>query len=117
MPVATAWCARPPHEKGRHRSPEGLATHYASNSSRREVRIRQRYEWLDALKLERGCEECGYRKDPRAIDFDHIRPELKTADVSRLIRYASWEDVLAEIGKCQILCSNCHRIKTHTPPE
>lgn len=59
-----------------------------------------------------GCRECGYNKSAHALQFDHLRD--KKANVSDLIRSdygikTIWE----EIGKCQVLCANCHAETTH----
>jgi hypothetical protein len=78
--------------------------------------VKERQEAIDQYKLQHGCADCGFRKDPVALDFDHTDPASKVADVSALLRYAHWDVVLAELAKCLIRCANCHRIKTHRRP-
>jgi hypothetical protein len=65
---------------------------------------------LAAIKLERGCADCGYRKDPRAMDFDHVRGE-KSFNLSQS-GSIKLERILAEVEKCDVVCANCHRIRT-----
>lgn len=73
--------------------------------------VRGRYgERIAALKLAEGCADCGYDSHPAALDFDHVRGE-KLFSVSRGAGYP-WETVLEEIAKCEVVCSNCHRIRT-----
>lgn len=55
------------------------------------------------------CVDCG-ESNPVVLEFDHIRS--KKQRISRLVERASWKTVLKEINKCQVLCSNCHQIKT-----
>ena len=46
------------------------------------------------------------------MDFDHLSDD-KVDAVSRLINQGcSWETLLKEIEKCDLICSNCHRILT-----
>jgi len=72
----------------------------------------KRLPLLDKIKLERGCEHCGYREDARALQFDHIDPATKSFTIGSSSHLA-WERVVAEIAKCRVLCANCHMIKTH----
>ena len=54
------------------------------------------------------CEE----QNPMVLDFDHL--ENKTESISEMVRIGvKPETIKNEITKCRILCSNCHRIKTH----
>ena len=46
------------------------------------------------------------------MDFDHVRG-VKHKNVSELISTLSKKKIDAEIAKCEIVCSNCHRIRTH----
>lgn len=58
------------------------------------------------------CVRCGF-SDPRALDFDHLNPAQKNRKVSAMVSGTpKWESLLEEIEKCQVLCANCHRIKT-----
>lgn len=68
-----------------------------------------------AIKLERGCTDCGYRGHPDALEFDHLPGVVKVGNVSALIRLGySWAKIEAEIAKCEVVCANCHRIRTRT---
>lgn len=67
--------------------------------------------WLNEFKMERGCADCGCAEHPAALDFDHLPGNAKAfglaagADVSRA-------EVFRELGKCEVVCANCHRIRT-----
>ena len=51
--------------------------------------------------------------DPRVLDFDHVRG-VKKHNVSDLkSMHFCWETIQAEIEKCDVRCSNCHRIKNY----
>lgn len=65
-------------------------------------------------KLKKGCNYCGYRKNWRALDMDHIDPLEKKYNFStQAHRFVSFDELHEEMKKCQVLCANCHRIKTH----
>lgn len=75
---------------------------------RRNRRMKHRL-MLDRIKMELGCQECGYCKDPIALQFHHINPEKKSFTIS------SYSDgpimkILRETEKCIVLCANCHSI-------
>jgi hypothetical protein len=58
------------------------------------------------------CVDCGMA-DPRILDFDHVRG-VKKHNVSDLkSMHFCWETIQAEIEKCDVRCSNCHRIKNY----
>jgi len=60
-------------------------------------------------KLAHGCTDCGYRGHPAALDLDHLPGFEKRANVGRLL---GREAILAELAKCEVVCANCHRIRT-----
>jgi 5-methylcytosine-specific restriction endonuclease McrA len=57
------------------------------------------------------CAHCGYDAVPEILEFDHIDPLEKTLELTEQwsCSRVRW---LAEIDKCQLLCPNCHAIKT-----
>lgn len=99
---------------GRQRTLEAKRRYNAANAevvrAAGRRRYRQRVEMVNAIKLDRGCADCGYKANPVALDFDHAGSN-KTANVSSLLK-STWENVLAEIEKCDVVCANCHRIRT-----
>lgn len=72
---------------------------------------RERRTLINAIKVERGCAECGYNAHPAALDFNHVRGE-KLFNVSQDPKVALHR-LTAEIAKCDVLCANCHRIHTY----
>jgi len=65
------------------------------------------------LKENTPCKICGENRF-YCLDFHHRNPDTKKDTVCNLIRHGySTDIVLAEINKCDIICSNCHR-KEHT---
>ena len=55
------------------------------------------------------CADCGNRYPTVCMDFDHTE-DNKEFDIAGTSR--SLENVLTEIAKCEVVCSNCHRIRT-----
>lgn len=66
---------------------------------------------ISAIKVARGCADCGYNRYPEALDFDHMPGAGKTKSIALMWGWA-WEKVLTEISKCEVVCSNCHRHRT-----
>lgn len=106
-----------PWNKGNRKTEAEYAKtyHEAHPGVRREATKRFKYRnqaRVDVIKLESGCVDCGYDKHPRALQFDHVRGE-KIENVSRLVLQAcSWNRIEAEIAKCEVVCANCHAIRT-----
>lgn len=69
-------------------------------------------DWLVEYLKDKKCvnEKCG-TSDPRVLQFDHLRD--KEYEVHYMVsRGFAVEEIQKEIEKCQILCANCHSIKS-----
>ena len=47
------------------------------------------------------------------MDFDHRNPAEKEYFISKITRTQSAERIKKELAKCDLVCSNCHRERTH----
>ncbi len=55
------------------------------------------------------CKYCGYTKCINALTFHHLKPELKCFGLSKNNLWSkSWESVLSEAAKCELVCNRCH---------
>ena len=70
---------------------------------------RKKQAYLNELKS-KPCMDCGNTFPPECMDFDHVRG-TKFKGVGLLVMYKS-EVLEAEIAKCDLVCANCHRIRT-----
>ncbi len=78
-------------------------------------RRQPRQNYTDAVKLERGCADCGIRSEhPEIYDFDHRPGEPKIKSVAAWLTSGTMEDLKAEIARCDVVCANCHRIRTRS---
>ena len=69
----------------------------------------KRRQLIDKLKSG-PCLDCGHCFPPVAMDFDHRDPSCKHFQIAASGRIAE-ASVLAEVAKCDLVCSNCHRIR------
>jgi hypothetical protein len=98
-------------------SNELAKVHYIANHETYKSRARKREKDLlvqiQALKAG-PCADCKRAFPPYVMDFDHRDAKKKVGSVSRL-RHAGWSmsRILDEISKCDLVCANCHRIRTH----
>ena len=65
---------------------------------------------IKALEYKGGsCNRCGYSKCIQALEFHHTEPHEKDFGFSGFAHRFPWAKVLAELDKCLLLCSNCHK--------
>lgn len=58
------------------------------------------------------CADCENRFPSPAMDLDHVRGD-KTTDISKMVGQSySMEALVEELTKCELVCANCHRIRT-----
>lgn len=63
--------------------------------------------------MEHGCEICGFKEHPLALDFAHIDRSTKVINISNAARNGwALQRVQSEIVKCKVLCANHHRLET-----
>jgi hypothetical protein len=66
---------------------------------------------LIAAAKNQPCADCGGTFPLVCMDFDHRDPALKSFTIAQGLQ-RSHEALLAEIAKCDVVCSNCHRLRT-----
>jgi len=69
-------------------------------------------QYIRSLKEKTPCMDCKEYYPYYVMDFDHVRGK-KHANVMELIPTLSKKKIDEEIAKCEIVCSNCHRERTH----
>lgn len=64
---------------------------------------------------EQPCVDCGGLFHFAAMDFDHLDESTKIGSIASLARYSGWsyERLLSEVAKCDLVCANCHRVRTY----
>lgn len=90
--------------------------YYQANRERELARVRQRaradIELLHELKR-LPCADCEETFPPEAMDFDHRDPQSKDFDILNRAGCVSRSRLLAEVAKCDVVCANCHRLRTY----
>ncbi len=87
-----------------------IKTHEGRSTPKTKKLIEFR-DWLFVLKSN-PCMDCTRTYPSVAMDFDHVRGE-KHSEVTDMWSW-SRSKVLAEIAKCELVCANCHRVRTYT---
>lgn len=90
-------------------SKERLKVLWKQRDKNREKRLR---EILNTIKAQ-PCQDCKIQYPTYVMDFDHRDPTTKLFNVGHVSRAGSVKKLLEEVAKCDLVCSNCHRIRTH----
>ena len=69
-------------------------------------------EYVFNLLKTSSCKDCGI-SDMRLLQFDHVS-DGKTRNVMSLVSRNGLDTIKEEINKCEIVCCNCHQIRTLT---
>ena len=68
--------------------------------------------WLQEYKKTLKCMDCD-ESDPICLVFHHVMRDLKVEAIYTMVaKNVSVEEIQEEIGKCVVLCWNCH-VKLH----
>jgi hypothetical protein len=57
------------------------------------------------------CMDCGGTYPPVCMDFDHRPGAEKKFNIAQWRQFSAFE-LVAEIAKCDLVCSNCHRVRS-----
>lgn len=114
---AIAWMKAHP-EKNAAR----MRAHRAAQSpvaKREQARTRRKYSKRALLVAElkaRPCMDCGVQYPAPVMELDHREPLKKSrkyAAPGHMAHSTTWEAFLQEVAKCDVVCANCHRMRTH----
>jgi hypothetical protein len=90
-------------------------SHYRKNKQQyldRNVRSFLKRRELARKIKSRPCADCGIQYPFYVMDFDHREGETKEYELNRIGRMTT-QALLHEIAKCDVVCANCHRERTH----
>lgn len=91
------------HNKRRAANPE-RARKYGRDANKRKHAVIE-------LAKNKACSDCHLRYPYYVMDFDHRGNKLY--NIGREYTRLSMKKLTEEIQKCDVVCSNCHRIRTY----
>ena len=83
---------------------------------RNNWRARQAIKMREIVKEAKSvpCAECGVEYPHYVMDLDHRDPANKDMSVANMVgQQRSLVRLKKEIAKCDVVCSNCHRVRTY----
>lgn len=89
------------HERGR-----------ATRLGRQRARVRAARAWMASLKEGVACADCGQLFPAWVMHWDHLPGHEKVACISELVGSRRRTIALAELKKCELVCANCHVLRT-----
>jgi hypothetical protein len=93
-----------------------LKDHYGKNKSKYKSsalrsKMRNR-KFVQESKHMMPCKDCKVRYPYYVMDYDHRDPKEKYGNIGFLVKF-SRAQIVREMKKCDLVCSNCHRERTY----
>lgn len=89
--------------RGREYNPKARRRNHCGSTAEKK-------RFLDSLRSV-PCTDCGQKFLPCAMDFDHVGP--KSFGIMNKYRDKTMEQLKQEVAKCEVVCANCHRVRTY----
>jgi hypothetical protein len=84
-------------------------TVFKKKAKDRKIEIRDR---IRKICEENPCTDCGLFFHFCQMDFDHLRDKEFEIGNGNWRLGKSWISIQEEMKKCELVCSNCHRLRT-----
>ena len=68
--------------------------------------------WMATLKEGIACADCGRSFPSYVMHWDHLPGLGKVESISTMVGTRSREAVIEELKKCELICANCHILRT-----
>jgi len=65
---------------------------------------------IDYLK-KHSCVDCGETRIV-VLEFDHLDRDKKEYGIAKMMKHFTWDKIQKEMNKCEVVCANCHRVRT-----
>ena len=75
-------------------------------------KIKRAQFFRDKVK-DRPCLDCSIKYPPYVMQFDHRNPKEKLFPIGSNYAKVSHKSLIDEIAKCDVVCANCHAIRTY----
>lgn len=90
--------------------------HYKNNKNKYLIKAKIHREKIKEkirkIKESAPCKDCNKYYHYCQMDFDHISNKSNNISTMAGNDGRSWESIKKEISKCELVCSNCHRLRT-----
>lgn len=107
-----SYCRACGQEMGKAHYHKNREVNAAKQNANKKVRMNAIKSYLRELKERTPCMDCGNTYPWFVMDFDHVNGK-KSSEISLMVKngLARWR-ILSEVTKCEVVCANCHRIRT-----
>jgi hypothetical protein len=94
-----------------------LAAWYQKNKQKQRAKTKsktdEKRQMLRDIKEKSGCVDCKVMYPYYVLHFDHLPEFKKTAGLAQMVAVANVAQILEEVSKCEVVCSNCHAERSH----
>ncbi len=67
-------------------------------------------EYVRLQKESDPCTDCGKYFPYYVMEYDHLHSKINS--VAKIVSNGTMNQVIEEIKKCELVCSNCHKVRT-----
>jgi hypothetical protein len=81
--------------------------------ARNKAQVQKMRAWFRQQKDNKSCVDCGVAYPHYVLEYDHLPGKGKEVALARAMTLG-WgpERLLSEMAKCDLVCANCHKIRT-----
>lgn len=86
---------------------------YAANKEKHiasQQKFKDRIASVVRTGKEKPCADCKVQYPYYVMDYDHLSDKEFT--IAKMGKRIGYKKLLAELAKCEVVCSNCHRKRT-----